>query len=593
MESNPYYSLRQRLQSHLDYIYPEADTDALADRFLEAMRLDEESLGTPSAHENLWDQSDVIAITYANSIVREGETPLHSLRDFFNRHFAGLISGIHILPFFPYSSDDGFAVIDYEAVDPTVGDWEDIEAISRDYDLMADLVLNHCSAQHRWFGNFIQGLDPGRDYFFTASPTDDLRSVIRPRTSELLQPVATATGRQYVWCTFSHDQVDLDFTNPELLLEFIRIARFYLDKGVRIFRLDAVAFIWKEVGAHCLNLDQTHEIVRLLRLLIEHARPDAIIITETNIPHQENLSYFGNANEAHCIYNFSLPPLLVNALVSGNCRHLKNWLMSMPPSQHGTAYFNFIASHDGIGLRPVEGLLEESELADFLDAMESFGGLISWRALEGLAKKPYEVNIALYDALKGTYEGEDQWQLERFICAHAIMLSLEGIPAIYIHSLVGTGNDYQRVADTGHKRSINRRQWNEDELNTLLADPNSHNARVLQELKKLIDARRDKSAFHPNAAQFTLHVGDQVFAYWRQSIDKRQTIFCLNNISNTPQSVLLSSINLAGADHWKDLISGESYTVDETLSLAPYQFVWLCHEVHERRRQTATKGQTQ
>lgn len=449
---SPYTMLRHRLISHLELIYPDGEHERLCDQYLEAMRLDE-NVRAPSPHVNLWDEADIIAITYAHTIVREGETPLHSLRDFLRRHFTNLLTGVHILPFSPYSSDDGFAVSDYMAVDASVGDWDDIEAISRDFDLMADLVLNHCSAQHQWFANFIEGKDPGRDYFFTASPDDDLRSVVRPRTSELLQPVDTREGRRYVWCTFSHDQVDLDFTNPQVLLEFIRIARFYLDKGVRIFRLDAVAFIWKIVGHHCLNLDQTHEIVRLLRLLIEHANPRAIIITETNIPNQENLSYFGNANEAHCIYNFSLPPLLVNTLVSGSCRHLKNWLMSMPPSQNGTAYFNFIASHDGIGLRPAEGLLDEEELANLLSTMERFGGLVSWRAVEGLVKKPYEINISLYDALKGTHAGEDEWQLQRFICAHAIMLSVEGIPGIYIHSLVGAGNDYQRAAATGHNRS--------------------------------------------------------------------------------------------------------------------------------------------
>ncbi|MCW8196701.1 alpha-amylase [Proteobacteria bacterium 005FR1] len=576
-EHNAYAMLRHRLLSHLEVIYPDADRESLCDQYLEAMRLDE-NVEAPCPHKNLWDESDVISITYAHTILREGETPLHSLHDFFKRHFTRLLTGIHLLPFFPYTSDDGFAVSDYTAVDPAVGDWDDVEAISRDFDLMADLVLNHCSAQHQWFVNFIEGKEPGKDYFFTASPDDDLRSVVRPRTSELLQPVDTRDGRRHVWCTFSHDQVDLDFTNPQVLREFIKIARLYLDKGVRIFRLDAVAFLWKEVGHHCLNMDQTHEIVRLLRLLIEHANPRAVIITETNIPNQENLSYFGNANEAHCIYNFSLPPLLVNSLVSGNCRHLKNWLMSMPPSQHGTAYFNFIASHDGIGLRPAEGLLDEEELGKLLTTMERFGGLVSWRALEGLMKKPYEINISLFDALKGTHEGEDQWQLERFICAHAIMLSIEGIPGIYIHSLVGTGNDYQRVAATGHNRSINRRQWDEDELNELLADENSRHARVMNRMKHLIRIRGGHPAFHPNAAQYTLHTGDQIFAYWRESLDRDEVIFCLNNISNQEHTLLLSSLNMVGGDEWEDLLGGEQYNLEDSITLAPYQSAWLCNK---------------
>lgn len=578
-----YYSLiRSKLLHHLEFIYPGIETSSICDDYLAAMRLDE-SVEPVHVRENLWDESDIIAITYANSICTREEKPLLTLRNFFNEHLASTISGIHLLPFFPYSSDDGFAVVDYEKVDPAMGDWSDVEKLSQDYDLMADLVINHCSAQHQWFSNFIDGVDPGRDYFFTADPSDDLRSVVRPRTSELLQAVDTHQGRQYVWCTFSHDQVDLDFTNPKVLLEFIRILRFYLDNGIRIFRLDAVAFLWKEVGNHCLNLHQTHEIVRLLRLLIEHANPRALVITETNIPNQENLSYFGNANEAHCVYNFPLPPLLVHALISGNCTHLNNWFMSLPQAQDGTAYFNFIASHDGIGLRPTEGFLNQEELTSFLETMEDFGALISWRDLKNFVKKPYEVNISLFDALKGTIDGADEWQVERFMCAHAIMLAMQGIPGIYIHSLLATPNDYQRVAATGNNRAINRHQWNKDELEKNLSTEGSRTAVVLNRMKELIGVRRAQPAFHPNANKHSLHTGDRVFSFWRQSQDRQQIIYCLHNVSKEPQSVFLMSMNLIGALHWQDLITGTRYRADDTIHLQPYQYVWLRNE--ERRKQ--------
>ena len=316
--------------------------------------------------------------------------------------------------------------------------------------------------------------------------------------------------------------------------------------------------------------------MRLLRTLIEHRDPQAVIITETNIPNQQNLAYFGNANEAHVIYNFSLPPLLVNALVSGSSRHLKTWMMGMPPAQHGTTYLNFIASHDGIGLRPAEGLLGDDELAALMQTMESFGGHISWRSLNAVERRPYEINIALIDALKGTLRGPDDYQLDRFVCAHAIMMALEGIPAFYIHSLLGTENDHERMAALGYPRAINRHQWQRDALEARLADPDSLTARVMARLRHLIEIRRRQPAFHPNATQFTLHLGDAIFAFWRQSMDRRQSIFAISNITDQPQTLTLADVNLVTVDPWHDLVSGQAFE-DRTgqVELAPYQTVWI------------------
>ncbi|KZY75316.1 alpha-amylase, partial [Oleiphilus sp. HI0068] len=382
-----YSALVQQAQHLLDVIYHDIElnesTASLTDSALKEMRLDT-SCQTPGDHQTLWDQSTTCMITYGDTFLVDGEKPLHTLKHFLDEHCESTINSVHILPFFPYSSDDGFAVMDFSSVNEALGDWPDIQDIASHYKLMSDLVINHCSSRSVWFQNFIKAEGPGHDYFFTEDPETDLSAVVRPRTSPLLRKTETPYGTQHVWCTFSHDQVDFDFRNPRVLLQFIKIIRHYLDMGVRVFRLDAIAFLWKRAGTSSINLEETHNVVRLLRLLIEHAQPDAIIITETNIPNRENLSYFGNANEAHCVYNFALPPLLLNTLISGNCHHLKLWLMSMPPAQHGTCYFNFIASHDGIGLRPIEGILNEDEVQNLVETMQSFGGQISWRALDSV-----------------------------------------------------------------------------------------------------------------------------------------------------------------------------------------------------------------
>ncbi|GAB5413106.1 MAG: alpha-amylase family glycosyl hydrolase [Congregibacter sp.] len=580
----PDWVLHRRVVQQLVSIYGDeqlaGNAESLAEQLLGIMRLAPD-MTPPAPNTNHWDQRDALMISYGDSILADGEKPLNTLKQWLDEHAEGLLTGVHILPFYPWSSDDGFAVVDYLRVNEKLGDWDDVLAIGSKYRLMADLVINHCSGASEWFDNFIHGRDPGRDYFATASPDDDLSQVVRPRTSPLLREVKTKDGTKHVWCTFSHDQIDLNFKNPDVLLRMVEVVRHYLDNGVRIFRLDAVAFLWKEAGTNCLNLEQTHEIVRLLRTLIEHAREDALIITETNIPNQENLSYFGNANEAHCVYNFSLPPLLVNTLVTGDCHYLKQWMMSMPPPQHGTAYFNFIASHDGIGLRPAEGLLSDEELQTLIDTMHEFGGKVSFRALENGESKPYEINIALFDALQGTTAGADNFGLERFVCAHAIMLGLEGIPGIYIHSLLGTRNDHTRVEREGHNRAINRHQWQRDELNAQLNDHSSTHAQVFSRLKGLLAVRQKQAAFHPNATQFTLHLGSALFGFWRQSADRRQSIFCISNVSCESVSLQLSDINLIEAQHWTDLLSGVDCN-GELLHLDPYQTVWISNQIDHR-----------
>jgi len=568
--------LRLALQSHLALIYQDHDPVALAERLIEAMGFDEH-VAEPVQLRNKWSQADTLVITYGDSIKRNGEKPLDTLETFCRERLKPSVSWIHILPFNPFTSDDGFAVSDYDTVNPALGDWSDIEAIGEDFRIMADMVINHCSASHRWFLSFLRGEEPYTGYFVEASPYDDLSQVVRPRTSPLLQPFDAAGGTtKNVWCTFGPDQVDLNYANPDVLIEVAKLLKHYIGHGVNIFRLDAIAFLWKELGTPCINLPQTHELIRLMRTLAEHLDPETVIITETNLPNRENLSYFGNGNEAHIVYNFSLPPLLLHTMLTGDSDYLHQWMMRMPPARSGTTYLNFIASHDGIGLRPAEGLLSDEEIDNLAEAMRGFGGLVSSRTVIQQQSRPYEINISLYDAMKGTLDGEDEFQFERFICAHAIMLALEGVPAIYLHSLVATGNDREKVERTGSNRAINRHNWDADELEALLDDPSTHNHRVFEALGKLIRLRNRQPAFHPNATQFTLHLGKEVFAFWRQSIERHQSIFAINNVTNRRQVVPLAAINLIVTDNWYDLISGQVFDdLYAELVLEPYQTLWI------------------
>ena len=443
---------------------------------------------------------------------------------------------------------------------------------------MSDLVINHVSSRSQWFDQFKNGKNPGQHYFLSVDPLIDTQKVVRPRTSNVLQEVDTLNGKKYVWSTFSHDQPDLNFSNPAVLIEIIDIVRTYLERGTKIFRLDAVAFIWKQIDTECINLPQTHEIIRLIRTLTDFYSDEVFLITETNIPNRENLSYFGNRNEAHLVYNFALPPLILYTLLNGISEKIKQWLMGMPPAIFGTTYFNFIASHDGIGLRPIEEILTEEEIDMLAKNIEGSGGKVSYRTKEN-SQRPYELNIALFDALKlHVKDGDDGYQEARFISAHTIMLSLEGIPAFYIHSLIATQNDYEKVKHSGQNRGINRHQWQMQELEQILLGEN-HHSRMFYELLRLIGIRKHQRAFHPNATQFTLDLGDRVLALWRQSLDRTQSIFSIHNISNQKIAMQLSDLNLIETDNWVDLISETKLARSHgELILSPYQSMWISNK---------------
>ena len=383
-----------------------------------------------------------------------------------------------------------------------------------------------------------------------------------------------------IWCTFSHDQIDFDFKNPDVIREFTKIIKFYLDNGIRLFRLDAIAFIWKEKDTNCINLSQTHEIVRLIRTLLDYTYENTVLLTETNILKRENLSYFGNGNEAHWIYNFSLPPLLLHTMINSDCTRLRQWAMTMPPTQMGNSYLNFISSHDGIGLRPAEGLLNNKELHILAETMVKFGGRISSRENNCGDLSPYEINISSVDAFSGDINGPDEYSFERFMCAHAIMLGLEGVPAIYINSFFGKKNDYIGLERTKVNRSINRYRWNDIEVKDILSDKYSHNSRKFEALKYLIELRSLQPAFHPNAQQFILQLGKKAFGFYRQSIDKKQTIFCISNVTKNYNSISLIDLDIKLSGKWNDLILKESLEFDEDyLHLKPFQTVWISNQI--------------
>lgn len=535
-------------------------------------------IGPKNSKNDYWSENTILLITYADSISRglSGKT-LNDFGKFYKKYLEKFINSIHFLPFFPSSGDGGFSVKNHNDVDKAYGTWEDIQSLSKQANIMTDLVLNHSSSKGDWYKNFLDDKDPGKNYFYVVDKNYDCSKVVRPRDHDLLTEIELQNKKKFLWCTFSHDQIDLNFKNPDVLLEFIKLILKLSSYGIKIFRLDAVAFIWKQPGTTCLNLSQTHEIIKLLRDIVDQLDKNLIIVTETNLPKQENLSYFGKNDEAHWIYNFSLPPLIVNTFLFEDSVALTKWSMKMPPAQLGNAYLNFIASHDGIGMRPAEGILSDKEIKKMLQRLKKNGSKFSMRKLSNNEEKVYEANISLFNALQFTDSDlKGKFALKRFIAAHCIILAIEGVPAFYFNSLFATKNDEETFANTGVKRNLNRYKWHYSTLVDLIKTNNTIEKNCYEIFKKVISIRKIQPAFHPNATQFTLNLDKNIFAVWRQSRDRKQSIFALTNVSSKTIKLNTNKINLIDDEKWFDLLSQETkITDDQYVKLMPFQSLWI------------------
>ena len=567
----------EKVKKYLSQIYSDnLNTKQINNLFLNIKSIFNKEI--KKSEKDLWSENDFLLITYADSVFKPNQKNLITLSQFLKK-YCKEFNFIHILPFFPFSSDDGFAVIDYKKIKTEHGKWKDLKKITNSFKIMTDLVINHCSSKNKLFKNFLENKDPGRDFFIKSEKKfPKSQKIVRPRSTDLSKKVLFKGKNTFVWCTFGHDQIDFNFKNPNVLIYFLEVIKFYLDQNIKALRLDAVAFLWKELGTSCINLSQTHNIIRLIRLIIDNFYKEILIITETNIPSHENLTYFGNNNEAHCIYNFSLAPLLIHAIVSGNSFYLKKWSRGMPPAQEKNSYLNFLSTHDGIGMRPIEGILPQNEIVKYLIFFKKQGGLFSYRSDKG-EKSVYEVNITLLEAFKESYSGKDKLIFERFILAHIILFSMEGIPAIYIQNFLGSRNDNVKVKKTKSQRSINRKNWNFEYLQKKIENKSSINSKILGSLNNLIALRKKQVAFHPNATQFTLQLGDNFFGLWRQSIDRSQSIFCISNLTNKSQKISLLDVNLISTNNWFDLLTKKKIkNIGDDLFFKPYQTFWITNK---------------
>jgi sucrose phosphorylase len=533
-------------------------------------------------------EKDTILITYGDLLRGEGHSGLRALSNFLNER-TGLkdaVSILHILPFFPYSSDRGFSVTNFRAVDPNLGTWQDIEELGTQFRLMFDGVLNHFSSRSPAFQEFLNGNPEYKDVVISYQSPDELtpeqrKLIVRPRTSDILSKYQSIEGPVWVWTTFSADQVDLNYKAPRVLMFIIETVLFYVRWGADLLRLDAVTYLWSEPGTTSVHLGQTHEIIKLFRDILDVVAPWVALVTETNVPHKENVSYFGNgSDEAQMVYNFALPPLVLHTFYREDTTALSKWAQDLVYPSETTTFLNMLDTHDGVGLMGVRNILSKEDIDVIVQKAREHGAFVSNRSVGGGQEEPYEVNVTWFSALNHDNSEEDiAFQVKRFVASRSIALALRGVPGIYLHGLVGTKNDIDAVLRTKVKRDINRRTLDEEELLAKLKNPDSKLSHIAYQLGRLVELRVRHRAFHPNGDQKVLMFSRDVFAALRASPERDEHILTLTNVANKVSRVeaSLSELGIEEA-HWYDLYGKRGWMAEDRrleVNLQPYDVVWL------------------
>jgi sucrose phosphorylase len=299
------------------------------------------------------------------------------------------------------------------------------------------------------------------------------------------------------------------------------------------------------------------------------------------VPHQENIRYFGNGHdEAQMVYNFALPPLVLYTFQTENSRKLTEWAASLEKISDTATYFNFLDSHDGVGVMAVKNILTVEEVEMMALKVVEHGGFISYKAEGDGSEVPYELNITWYSAINRDDSNEPtDLKIRRYLASRAIALVMMGVPGIYLHGLLGSKNDAEAVIEEKHTRSINRKTIRKKELLAELDNRDSNIFRVASGITRLVHYRIQEKCFHPNAPQTVLNLSDKVFSVLRTSEDGSEKILSIISITNdnVPLDIDLKSVDLEGKE-WYEFLSKQTFSAVDgrlTLDLKPYDILWL------------------
>jgi len=572
---------RLKLRKLIDETYQDHSSEEIEIVFNQLLQILDDFQSKSEDKENIknipWDQSHSVLITYADTVQKKGEKNLVTLNQILQDFLIDISKVVHILPFLSSTSDGGFAVSSHKSLDQKFGNWSDLKRISKNHLLMADLVLNHVSSSHPWVQQFIKSQEPGLSNIYAPSEELNWKNVVRPRSSSLFSKINTIDGCKKVWTTFGPDQVDLNWQNPKMILEFLNLLILYINNGIDWLRLDAVGFIWKEPGTTCLHLPKAHSIVKILRIIISNLSNNGVLITETNVPQSENLSYLISEDEAHMAYNFPLPPLVLEAVITSKADILNKWISNWPELSTNTTLFNFTASHDGIGLRALEGLMNDNRVKELLINCEKRGGLVSHRRLSNGEDKPYELNISWWSAMEDSSRDVKRFQFERFILTQLIVMGMKGVPAFYLPALLASENDIKTFSMTGQRRDLNREKFIMEELLINLNNNYSNASRNLKYLSKAMQIRSSLNAFHPSSKMKSLSENRSDLIVIRRG-DGNDSIWAIHNITDNKLDYLLDDPEILDSIvnniSFIDYLTGIKYS-NLSIKLEPFQVIWI------------------
>jgi amylosucrase len=515
---------------------------------------------------------------------------------------------LHLMPLFDApegDSDGGYAVSDYRTVDPRLGTMDDLRALAADLraagiSLVLDFIFNHTSDEHRWAKAALAGDPDARDYYFLF-PDRTMPDAYERTLREIFpdKHPGTFTYREaigmWIWTTFNIFQWDLNYQNPMVFREMAGEMLYLANAGAEVLRLDALAFTWKEMGTVCESLPKAHTLVQAFNALLRIAAPSLLFKSEA-IVHPDEVARYISGQECQLSYNPLLMALLWNTLATREVRMLRRSMGYRFKIQPECAWVNYIRCHDDIGWTFDDGDAAALGINGF-DHRRFLNDFYTGRFPGSFARGlPFQENprtgdarisgslaslAGLESALRAGSSTEIELAIRRICLLHAIILSIGGVPLLYMGDEIGTLNDYGYVADaakSGDSRWVHRplTDWSQMKRRQ---DPATVEGRIYHDLRHLIELRKATPAFGGSTMDVINLGNDHVFAYVRTGATETgsQRLLVLANFTEHTQPVATNELRLYGLDYqFVDLIGGLDVVLgDSPLVLEPYQVMWL------------------